>query len=129
MQCISIDGDDVGRRITACYLNNDSEGLAKLSFAMKISVESISDYLSKIGFSVVFCAADGVFAEANIDVDFEKVFCEVSKLAPVGVTFSAGVGGTPRESYIALMSAKSNGKNCVHKYSEVVSGVSGGWNV
>lgn len=121
MKYISIDGDDIGRKITSYYLSNDSENLSKLSSELKISTEKIAFQLQSIGFSVLFCAADGVVASTKLENDFNNLFDSISKLAPNGITFSAGVGSSPREAYIALISAKSNGKNCLHQYSDLDS--------
>lgn len=121
MKYISIDGDDVGRKITSCYLSNDRSRLASLSLSLKNCTKAISILLQKHGFEVVFCAADGVVASTELDVDFKLIFSEIKDISPDGVTFSAGAGGNLRESYVALLSAKSNGKNCMHEYSELAS--------
>lgn len=121
MKYISIDGDDVGRKITACYLSNDRNGLAVLSLSLQASTKAISVRLEEYGFEVIFCAADGVVASTELDVDLKSIFSEIREISPDGVTFSAGSGASLRESYIALLSAKSNGKNCLHEYSELAS--------
>lgn len=121
MKYISIDGDDVGRKITACYLSNDRNGLAVLSQSLQASTKAISIRLEEYGFEVIFCAADGVVASTELDVDLKSIFSEIREISPDGVTFSAGSGTNLRESYIALLSAKSNGKNCLHEYSALAS--------
>lgn len=121
MKYISIDGDDVGRKITACYLSNDRNGLAVLSQSLQASTKAISIRLEEYGFEVIFCAADGVVASTELDVDLKSTFSEIREISPDGVTFSAGSGANLRESYIALLSAKSNGKNCLHEYSALAS--------
>ncbi|EHN70763.1 mCpol domain-containing protein [Aliivibrio fischeri] len=117
MKYISIDGDDVGRKITSCYLSNDQHGLEKLSNSLKASTEAISIKLQDHGFDIIFCAADGVVAFTKKDIDMRFIFSEIRKISSGEVTFSAGSGSSLRESYIALTSAKSNGKNCLHDYS------------
>ena len=119
MKYISIDGDDVGRKITSCYLSNDRNGLVDLSQSLQISTEAISIKLQENGFDIIFCAADGVVASTELDVDLKSIFSEIRGIAPEGMTFSAGSGANLRESYIALTSAKSNGKNCMHDYSSL----------
>lgn len=121
MKYISIDGDDVGRKITACYLSNDRNGLAVLSQSLQATTKAISIRLEEYGFEVIFCAADGVVASTELDVDLKSIFSEIREISPDGVTFSAGSGANLRESYIALLSAKSNGKNCLHEYSALAS--------
>jgi len=122
LKYISIDGDDIGRKITSHYLSNNCNELSNLSFALKKSTENISDKLIEYEFNIIFCAADGIVASIDlIDLDFKQLFSELNSLAPDGVTFSAGVGNNLREAYIALVSAKSNGKSCLHDYSELDS--------
>ena len=71
------------------------------------------------GFSVIFCAADGIAAYIDEDVNVIELFRELMTYAPIDITFSAGGGATLRESYIALISAKSSGKNCIHLYKDL----------
>lgn len=119
MTYISIDGDDVGRKITSLYLRNDDIGLEKLSGALKLATEAISELLSKNGFNIIFCAADGVVASTDVKTNFDNIFREIVDLAPNDITFSAGIGSNLKEAYIALLSAKSNGKNCLHDYHKL----------
>ena len=121
LKYISIDGDDIGRKITSYYLSNNSNALSKLSLDLKSSTEDVSKKLSEYGFHIIFCAADGVVASTKSKLDFNTIFNEISSLSPKGVTFSAGVGDSLREAYIALTSAKSNGKNCLHEYANLDS--------
>lgn len=116
---ISIDGDDIGRKITSCYLNNNSSQLKKISDDLVCSTSKISELLEELGFEIIFCAADGVVSSSNIEQNFSKLFDLISKIAPHGITFSAGVGCSLRESYVALLSAKSSGKNCLHYYENL----------
>lgn len=117
MKYISIDGDDVGRKITSCYLSNNCNGLTELSQSLQATTKAISIKLQEHGFDIIFCAADGVVASTELDIDFEPIFSEIKDISSSGVTFSAGYGASLRESYIALTSAKSNGKNCLHGYA------------
>lgn len=122
MTYISIDGDDVGRKITSYYLSNNCKGLIELSQSLQASTKKISLLLESHGFEVVFCAADGVVAFTELTINLKLIFKEIVKLANNGITFSAGTGSSLRESYVALTSAKSNGKNCLHEYSNLDSG-------
>jgi hypothetical protein len=118
---ISIDGDDIGRRITSFYLKNDHQSLSELSNKLEESTKKISEHLQSIGFRIIFCSADGITAYDTQEkpCDFKEIFLSIKGLAPYGISFSAGTGKSLRESYIALMSAKSNGKDCIHHYSEI----------
>lgn len=117
MKYISIDGDDVGRKITFCYLNNDEERLHLISKQLENSTFKIAALLESKGFNVIFRAADGVTARTNSDCNFEELFIAIGSYATNGITFSAGVGANLRESYIALLNSKSNGKKQLSHFS------------
>lgn len=118
MNYISIDGDDIGRKITSSYLSNNEEKLKRLSTDIKESISKVAEFLSGEGFDIIFCAADGVVASTKNEQDYNKIFEKISSLSPDKITFSAGVGDTLKDAYIALLSAKSNGKNCLHNHSK-----------
>lgn len=108
---ITIDGDDVGQRITKYYLDNDAKSLSELNQRMLETTRRIADFLERTGFSIIFCGADGVAGHAEFAaLPVVEIFEEISALGRECATFSVGVGDTLRESYIALMAAKSNGK-------------------
>ena len=119
MKYISIDGDDVGRKITSFFLSNSSEQLSTLSLDLQLSTTKIATLLREKKFTILFCAADGVVAFVDYEINFDYLFEAINKLAPEEITFSAGVGNSLREAYIALISAKSNGKNCLHFYTNL----------
>lgn len=119
MKYISIDGDDIGRKITSLYLSNNEVELKALSDILKDSTSKIADLLSGIGFDVIFCAADGVVASTDKNHDYNAIFKMICSISPDGITYSAGVGECLKESFVALLSAKSNGKKCLHKYDEM----------
>lgn len=117
---ITIDGDDIGRKISACYLSNNSVELRLLSNVLDRTTKEISELLLAKGYEIIFCGADGVAASIqNEDTDLDKMFNEIRSISPIGITFSAGAGSNLMEAYIALMSAKCNGKNRLHYYSDI----------
>jgi hypothetical protein len=117
---IVIDGDDSGRKITACYINNDEPRLRQISADLQSASLSISDLLSGHGFQIVFCAADGVAAATSrIDVKWDELFRSVREIAPHGFTFSAGVGDDLQEAYIALLNAKCLGKDRLEQFGDI----------
>lgn len=114
---ITIDGDDIGQMITRYYLCNDVDSLAKLNKRMIETTRSISIYLHSVGFEIIFCGADGVAGHSEDPLTgVDRIFKEISAIGSGFVTFSAGVGDTLRDSYVALMAAKSHGKAQVYLY-------------
>lgn len=117
---ITIDGDDIGQRITKCYLSNDAKSLSELNQKMIETTHRIANYLEQRGFSIIFCGADGVagYAESS-PIPINEIYREISELAKECATFSAGTGDTLRESYVALMAAKCHGKAQIYDYQEL----------
>ncbi|WP_334068858.1 mCpol domain-containing protein [Burkholderia cepacia] len=114
---ITIDGDDIGQRITKYYLGNDAKSLSELNQKMIETTRRIADYLEQLGFSIIFCGADGVAGHAKTSsISENEIFKEISALGKECATFSAGTGDTLRESYVALMAAKSHGKAQIYSY-------------
>lgn len=111
MLYIIVDGDDIGRKITSCFIGNDEAGLAKISADMTAAVNKVASILQTAGFRVFFCAADGVVAATEANADSAALFDQVRVAAPEGVTFSAGTGRTLQQAYVALMQAKCSGKD------------------
>ncbi len=117
---ITIDGDDIGQRITKYYLSNDAKSLAELNQRMMETTHRIASYLEQIGFSIIFCGADGVAGYAETpSLPANEIFIEISALGKECATFSVGTGDTLRESYVALMAAKSNGKSQIYCYQNL----------
>lgn len=122
MQYIIVDGDDIGRKITSCLITNDEVRLARISVDMSSAVAAISNLLERSGFRVSFCAADGVVAASELQVDPRTLFKQIRALAPAGVTFSAGTGCNLQQAYVALTHAKCSGKNMHVDYASLSRG-------
>jgi minimal CRISPR polymerase-like protein len=118
---IVIDGDDSGRKIAACYINNDEVRLRHISQDLERAALDISNLLASFGFRIIFCAADGVAAVASeSEVNWEVLFQKVQDVSPRGFTFSAGVGNSLHEAYVALLNAKSLGKDRLEHFGDIV---------
>ncbi|MEQ1130206.1 mCpol domain-containing protein [Acinetobacter johnsonii] len=121
---ITIDGDDIGQMITSSYLKNDLHELSRINRVVNEKTLSISKFLKEQGFNIIFCAADGVAGFIDqIAIDKVFIFDSIKSLAEPELSFSAGIGSTLQEAYIALLSAKSNGKCCLHDFNYLNSNV------
>ncbi|ETQ99990.1 mCpol domain-containing protein [Acinetobacter baumannii] len=121
---ITIDGDDIGQMITSSYLQNDVHELSRINFVVNEKTLLISNFLKEQGFNIIFCAADGVAGyidQTSIDKVF--IFESIKELAEPELCFSAGIGSTLQEAYIALLSAKSSGKCRLHDFCFLNSNV------
>jgi len=111
MTFVTIDGDDIGRRLAACYLSNDVTALETTRELVDLKTQQISDLLTDLGYNVLFCAADGVTAHSEADIiDDKRLYQRIKNTAGLELSFSVGVGKTLREAYVALLFAKSTGK-------------------
>lgn len=121
MTYISIDGDDIGRRVTAQHLANDAAGLSAFVALVHEKVMQIERLLTGSGYTVIFCAADGVVAhKADTDTaNAADLYASIQAIGGRDLTFSAGVGQSLREAYVALLAAKSNGKARLCIFSEM----------
>jgi Na+(H+)/acetate symporter ActP len=119
MKFVTIDGDDIGQKITSAYLNNDVQELVRVNNLVQEKTQLIAGFLRSQGFKILFCAADGVAGSICTEFDNDVIFSQIEKISEQEVFFSVGVGMTLREAYIALLSAKSSGKGRLHDFSDM----------
>lgn len=84
-------------------------------------VTRIERLLTSAGFTVIFCAADGVVAHKteSDEASVADLYASIRAIGGGDLTFSAGVGQSLREAYVALLAAKSNGKARICTFSEL----------
>ena len=112
MVYVTIDGDDVGQKISASYLFNKVDELIKINELVSFATLNISNILAEYGFKIIFRAADGVAGTIDNDfIDLREVFNKIQEVSCEDITFSMGSGSSLKDSYVALITAKSNGKN------------------
>jgi hypothetical protein len=116
---ITIDGDDIGQKITSAYLTNNVYELIRVNDLVKEKTELIAAYLESEGFEIIFCAADGVAGVTQSELDNRAIYSEIKKIAEDELSFSVGVGDTLRDAYVALLSAKSSGKGQLHNFNDM----------
>lgn len=119
MRYLTIDGDDIGQKIAAAYLTNNTAELIRVNNLVQESTHLIAEFLRLKGFAIHFCAADGVTASIAHDFELNKISAEIEKFVDSEITFSAGAGNSLREAYVALLFAKSSGKNKFCDFREV----------
>lgn len=111
MAFVTVDGDDIGRRLAACYLSNDVEALVSTKSLVELKTHQISQLLTETGFEVLFCAADGVTAYSQQrDLNESVLYQSIKDIVGDELAFSMGIGAALREAYVALLYAKSTGK-------------------
>lgn len=110
MNYITIDGDDIGQKITSAYLNNNVHELIRVNDLVQEKTKQIATFLKSQGCEIIFCAADGVAGVSVSEINTEYFYSKIKLIAEDKLSFSVGVGETLRDAYVALLSAKSAGK-------------------
>jgi len=106
-----IDGDDIGLRIEKCLMTNDDGGLRLINQAVTDAIQQLTKDLTSKGFEVIFSGADGVIVRvAELDIEHLQSIILASRRS---FSFSAGIGESLQEAFVALRYAKANGKNGV----------------
>ena len=116
MNYITIDGDDIGQKITSAYLSNNVTELIRVNDLVQDKTEQIAAFLKSQGFEIIFCAADGVAATIKSEIDVEYLYSQIQRISGNELSFSAGAGNSLREAYVALLSAKSSGKGKLQSF-------------
>lgn len=121
---VTIDGDDIGRKLASCYLSNRADELKATKNLVDRKTHAISELLTSMGYEIFFCAADGVTGALNADqINIGSLYRKIEDVSGGGLTFSAGVGTSLRESYVALLYAKSMGKAQIREFNSIGSHV------
>lgn len=111
MSYLIIDGDDVGNKVEAHLLANDVDSFTASSKEISASIDGLVDALNKIpGVSVVSAGGDSILARLDSPAAGSMGDLLSGLQRPGRFTFSAGIGETLRESYVALRMAKAAGK-------------------
>ncbi len=125
---LAIDGDDVGHRLEYFILTNDSHSLRSFSSTFASAMAWLEQELrSSLGLTLIFSGGDNLLACLNADSDSNDLIDLLERLRNAFAeraesTLSVGVGGSPREAYLALKLAKASGKDCIQR----VGGGAGG---
>ncbi|WP_156825309.1 mCpol domain-containing protein [Elioraea tepidiphila] len=110
----SFDGDQIGRRIQTLILENAAQEAAVFSRNVSEAIELLTKELQCLGCQVLFAAGDSVMAVGPPGIPIERL------LSPRrGISFSVGIGKTPRDALVALSRAKINGGGHVVCYREL----------
>ncbi|MGW1887654.1 mCpol domain-containing protein [Streptomyces sp. NPDC001970] len=106
-----IDGDDVGSKVERHLLSNDVSAFAEASKMVADTIKELAEELTKIdGVKVITVGGDSILTELQSDAAGQLIDTLTSLQRPNRLTFSAGLGATLRESFVALRMAKSSGK-------------------
>lgn len=109
MRYVGIDGDNIGNKLELCLLKNDEIGVRLLSKEVEGILLSFSQQLKALGMEIIFCSGDSLLCKGeNINLNYLSKLVRIEKNS---IKFSAGVGYTVKDAYIALKYAKASGKD------------------
>ncbi len=113
-----IDGDNIGLKIEASFLQNDEARLIHINQDVIDAIGKITSYLLLNQQEIIFSGADGIICKGQAINGSELL--HFVRSCNHSITFSIGTGRTLRESYIALRYAKALNKNLsVHFENEL----------
>lgn len=107
----AFDGDQVGRKLQIRIMKNDIVGAGLLSASVSEAVNTISRRLETLGCEIIFSGGDSVLATSESRINTNLLDNKNNNM-----TFSVGIGNSPRNSLIALSSAKLIGSGAVYEY-------------
>ena len=121
---LAVDGDDVGHRLEYFMLANEVESLASFSARFRSAMDWLRNTIvNDVRGSVVFSGGDNLLACVPAETPLETIedlrtdFYQRAEAA-----LSVGLGGSPRQAYIALNFAKASGKDCTRCFEELPDG-------
>ncbi|MEV3950884.1 MULTISPECIES: mCpol domain-containing protein [Streptomyces] len=114
-----IDGDDVGDKVESFILANDVENFIASSRRINTELEGLATCMQELpGVSLVHAGGDSLLVKMEDEAIRLVVEVVNRQQRPGSLTFSAGIGSTLRQSFIALRMAKSSGKCRVVRFEE-----------
>ncbi|MDI9395692.1 MAG: mCpol domain-containing protein [Euryarchaeota archaeon] len=113
---IGLDGDDIGKKIERCLIENNEREAARLSKEITNSKDKIADYFSSLGFEIIFSAGDDILTKGT-SISIEDL-TEFLQNVEGECSFSVGIANTLTKTYVALKYAKSIGKNVIVEFNQ-----------
>lgn len=108
---ISIDGNNIGRRIEQYIFNESLNDLSKFSQGIQDYISLLCRIIKENSGIIYMSGGDNILARINPN-DLDCIISAISKtVPPFHTTFAIGCGETSQLAYIALAHRKSNPNN------------------
>lgn len=122
---IAVDGDNVGSHLEYFAITNKVDALRNFSKKFNSAMDWFKKELVKsFDADVVFYGGDNLLASTSSEMFAVELLdglrVEFSKHTES--TLSIGLGETPQQAYLALKLAKTNGKNAIREFRELLNG-------
>ena len=112
---IACDGDNIGSLIERAIMDNDEASLSRCSKEVSQAVKILELWFIEAGGQIVFSGGDNLLI--RIEKTNNRGFEKLPPLRSSAISFSVGIGGSPREAWTALKYAKTN-KPAVVRYCD-----------
>ena len=109
---ISIDGNDIGKRLEGLILSGELEELLDFSSKITCLIETIEQYIIKQGGKCFLRGGDNIFAYVTQD-KVQVIVNYINSLTTEDILFSIGIGNDVLDAYLALKYAKSMKRGCI----------------
>ena len=122
MLFISVDGNNIGKRLEQYILSERFDELKSFSDRVSAAVSGLSGFVVKIGGKVLMSGGDNLLATVPKN-KCRSLKCFLDGIQSRDLSFSMGIGHNARASFLALKYAKATETACV-VYEDVFSDVS-----
>jgi len=113
---VSIDGDDVGKKLAEIIYKSHDEGLISNFSDEVINIfQKVNKWVSNNGGRVLFCAGDSILYKISTSLIDESI----NEFDKELFTVTVGIGNSIVKAHWALNIAKSMGKNQVLYFHEI----------
>lgn len=118
---ISIDGNNIGKRLEQYILSEQFDALKSFSNRVSTAISGMTHFIIEIGGTVLMSGGDNLLATVPKD-KYGSLKCFFDGIQSREIPFSMGVGHGARASFLALKYAKATEADCV-VYEDVFSDI------
>ena len=109
---IAIDGNNTGKHLEKYLLSNNVEKVRAFSNDLNSKVNYFKEAVLKSEGEILMCGGDNILG--IVKAEAVPTLCRVIKDSPESeMSFSIGIGNSPRNSYLALKYAKALQKDII----------------
>lgn len=117
MMYVSVDGDDIGKKLTRIIYSGTEDEITEFSKYVADFFIDIQETVIEFGGKVIFCAGDSIAYCIDGEKELQYTF---EKMKNDRFDVSVGCGNTLQQAHWALNIAKSLGKNQVQYFSDLI---------
>ncbi len=105
---ISIDGNNIGKRVERYILNEELDDLSEFSNSLILYLDTLKKIIETYGGIVYMSGGDNILARVK-DSNVKDIISKIVKIKPPNnTTFAIGIGNTAHLAYLALAHRKAS---------------------